>query len=195
MGACIAEVAQGALLALYGKKHKIDMYTRDSNRYTFTRERIYIQRNFLWGWGSEVRKIAWVKWEIICKTKEVGGLGIRDIQNFNTALLVKWKWRLGTEDNGLWKQVIESKYGSWRNLNDPNISRFASRWWKDINKVCGSTTQGLWFDKSFEWVVGEGRKVKFWEDNWIGEATLKCRFHRLYSLSECRDMVIGDVGH
>ena len=122
-------------------------------------------------------------------------MGIRDIQNFNTTLLAKWKWGLGTKDNGLWKQVIESKYESWRNLNDPNISRFASRWWKDINKVCESTTQGPWFDKSFEWVVGEGRKVKFWEDNWAGEVTLKCRFPRLYSLSKCKDMAIREVGH
>jgi len=39
--------------------------------------------------------------------------------------------------------------------------------------------QGLWFDKSVEWVVGEGKKVKFWEDNWIGGETLRCRFPRL----------------
>jgi len=61
--------------------------------------------------------------------------------------------------------------------------------------VCGSTTQGLWFDKSFEWVLGEGNKVKFWEDIWAGEETLKCRFSRLYSISECKDRVIGEVGH
>jgi len=154
-----------------------------------------IQRNFLWGWGSEAKKIAWVKWEKICKPKEVGGLDIRDIRLFNVALLAKWKWRLGMEDKGLWKQVLESKYGSWRNLNDSNISRSASRWWMDIYNVCGSTTQGLWFDKSFEWVLGEGNKVKFWEDIWAGEETLKCRFPRLYSISECKDRVIGEVGH
>jgi len=26
-----------------------------------------IQKEFLWGWGSEGRKIAWVKWDNICK--------------------------------------------------------------------------------------------------------------------------------
>jgi len=73
---------------------------------------IKMQRNFLWGWSLETKKIAWVKWESICRSKEAGGLGIRNIQNFNDALLAKWKWRLGTKDNGLWKHVLESKYGS-----------------------------------------------------------------------------------
>jgi len=156
---------------------------------------VNFQRNFLWGWGSKDRKIAWVKWKNIYKQKEVGGLGLRDIHNFNVALLAKWKWRLGTEDNGLWKQVLESKYGSWKNLNDPITLRFASRWWKDIHKVCGSTTRGLWFDNSVQWVVGEGKIVKFWEDKWVGEETLKARFPRLYLISECKDRVIGEVDH
>jgi len=129
------------------------------------------------------------------QSKEEGGLGLRDIQKFNVALLAKWKWRLGTENNGLWKQVLESKYGSWRNLNDPITLRSASRWWIDIHKVCGNTIQGLWFDKSFEWGVGEGKKVKFWEDKWVGEETLASRFPRLYLLSDCKDRVIGEVGH
>jgi len=101
------------------------------------------------------------------------GLGIKNIRNFNDTLLAKWKWRLGTEDNGLWKQVLELKYGSWRNLNDLDILRSASRWWINVHKVCGSTLQVLWFDNSFEWVLGDGKKVKFWEDKWVGEETLK----------------------
>jgi len=46
-----------------------------------------------------------------------------------------------------------------------------------------------------EWVVGEGKKVKFWEDNWIGEESLKSRFPRLYLLPECKERVIEDVRH
>jgi len=65
------------------------------------------------------------------------------------------------EDNGLWKQVLESKYGTWRNISDPITLRFASRWWINIHKVCGSTMQGLWFDNNVQWVVGEGKTMKF----------------------------------
>jgi len=153
-------------------------------------ELIKIQRNFLWGWGSVDRKIAWVRWENICKLKKDGGLGIRDIGNFNIALLAKWKWRLGIEGHGLWKEVLESKYGSWRNLNETNISRYASRWWKDIHKVCGNSEHGAWFEKCIGWSVGEGEKVKLWEDTWVGDESLSTRFPRLYSISESKERYI-----
>jgi len=79
-------------------------------------ELIKIQRKFLWNLGFEERKIALIRWDNLCKPKEEEGLGIRDIENFNIALLTKWKWIIGTEDQGVWKEVLESKYGSWRNL-------------------------------------------------------------------------------
>ena len=39
---------------------------------------VRIQRNFLWGWGSEGRKIAWASWKKVCEAHEIGGLGIID---------------------------------------------------------------------------------------------------------------------
>jgi len=49
---------------------------------------------FLWGWGYETKKIAWVSWENVCRPVQEGGLGIIDIGSFNVALLSKWKWGL-----------------------------------------------------------------------------------------------------
>jgi len=39
---------------------------------------------------------------------------IRDVGKFNIAL---WKWRFGIEFHGLWKEILESKYGLRRNTN------------------------------------------------------------------------------
>ena len=55
---------------------------------------VNIQRKFLWGEGSEQRRIAWVKWKTVCLPKEKGGLGIKDLRKFNAALLGKWRWDL-----------------------------------------------------------------------------------------------------
>ena len=38
-------------------------------------------------------------------------LGIRKLTTFNKALLEKWLWRFGKEENRLWRRVIASKYG------------------------------------------------------------------------------------
>jgi len=57
-----------------------------------------IQAKFLWGWGHEGRKIAWVKWKRICTPVAVGGLDIKDIRCFNDALIAKWKWRYGVTE-------------------------------------------------------------------------------------------------
>ena len=34
-----------------------------------------------------------------------------DLRTFNLALLGKWVWRLGSDKGGLWKEIIDSKYG------------------------------------------------------------------------------------
>jgi len=41
---------------------------------------------------------------------------IRDIHIFIIALLAKWKWRLGSEKVGEWKNVFEFRYGDWRDM-------------------------------------------------------------------------------
>ncbi|GAU37373.1 hypothetical protein TSUD_22470 [Trifolium subterraneum] len=55
---------------------------------------VRIQRNFLWGGASQDRKIAWVSWDNVCRPKNCGGLGIRDLRAVNLALLGKWRWRV-----------------------------------------------------------------------------------------------------
>ena len=79
---------------------------------------VKLQRNFFWGCGSDGRKIAWASWKYVCKPKEGGGLGMLEIRQFNFALLRKWIWCLGYEKKGLWKELLESKYGGWRDLKN-----------------------------------------------------------------------------
>ena len=76
-----------------------------------------IQRDFLWGGGNLERKIYLVNWNVVCLSKEKGGLGIRSLTTLNKALLGKWVWRFAVEDNPTWKNVITLKYhieeGGW----------------------------------------------------------------------------------
>ena len=70
-----------------------------------------LQRNFLWGSFGDDPKIHLVKWTTICAPISSGGLGIRKIRLINEALLGKWFWRFGIEEDAFWRRVIEMKYG------------------------------------------------------------------------------------
>ncbi|XP_068503760.1 uncharacterized protein [Phaseolus vulgaris] len=155
-----------------------------------------LQRKLLWGWGSEGRKIAWISWDNICKAKEEGGLGIRSIELFNKALLAKWLWRLGSSECGLWKEVLESKYGlRWlSNSYVPKQNRFTSRWWLDLFKVSFSDQGVNWFNQNMAWEVGSGEKIKFWEDEWLNIGQLRLKYERIYNNSELKDKPIDNFG-
>lgn len=45
--------------------------------------------DFWWGEENDHKRMHWLKWGELCKRKERGGLGFRDIKSFNKALLEK----------------------------------------------------------------------------------------------------------
>lgn len=79
----------------------------------------------------------------VCESREEGGLGIKDIRLFNVALLGKWIWHLLSEEGGLWKEILDSKYGGWRNLRSEENNPKESNWWKDLKKFGGRRNEGL----------------------------------------------------
>lgn len=63
---------------------------------------------------GEEKKVAWIKWKDYCKQKEFGGLGIKNIDNFNMA----WEMDVESVDKKpicrlkYWKQnMVEVKNG------------------------------------------------------------------------------------
>lgn len=56
------------------------------------------------------KKFRLVDWNLVCQPKKNGGLGIRPIKLMNKVLLGEWLWRLGEENNSLWRQIVLAKY-------------------------------------------------------------------------------------
>jgi len=103
---------------------------------------------------------------------------------------------MGSTEYGLWKEVLESKYGSrWlSNSYTPKQNKYTSKWWNDLFKVSLSDQGDNWFNLNMVWKVGSGEKVKFWEDEWLANGQLKVRYERIYNNSELKDKSIGSFG-
>ena len=112
-----------------------------------------IQRRFVWAWGAKNKRISWVSWDTVCKPKEEGGLGVKDIRTFNCALLAKWKWRMLNEEKGKWKEILVSKYDREGAGHEVSNNHY-SWWWKDLSRATGEGEGTGWFHKSIGWNVG-----------------------------------------
>ena len=100
-----------------------------------------------------------VKWAEVCRPVQVGGLGIRRLRSFNSALLGKWLWRYGIETDALWRKVIEAKYGNvWGGWCTKKVtSAYGVSLWRYIR------SGWLIFSKLLRYEVGDGTRVKFWK--------------------------------
>jgi hypothetical protein len=93
-----------------------------------------IRRKFFWQGGRTKRKYHLVKWEVICKSKKKGGLGIKDLKRMNVSLLCKWWWKLEKEE-GLWQQIVRFKYMSNKSIHEVSHKLDDSPMWFDLLKI------------------------------------------------------------
>ena len=116
---------------------------------------------FWWDMKPEVRKLCWVSWGKLTIPKSAGGLGFRDIETFNDALLTKHTWRLLKDPSSLLGQTLLNKYCREGNLLDCYAPNSASHGWRGI--LAGRDI----IKKGMGWVVGNGDCISVWRDNWL----------------------------
>lgn len=120
-------------------------------------------------------------WDIFCSPKSKGGMGLRRMTDMNVALLCKWLWRLGLEEDWLWKRVLMEKY--WiQDVWNPNEMHRPNRrsLWKGIVRHLESFKKGIDYD------MGKGNRIAFWEDKWCGGSPLKETYLDVFFLAENR---------
>lgn len=145
-----------------------------------------IQSSFLWGDSETSRKIHLVNWKEVTMDKNNGGLGIRDLRLVNQCMLLKWWWRFAIEEGVLWKSVVCSKYGYsggkwWPSVTDLSL---VSKIWRDIVDIAQSSPNLFsFFVENTEITIEDGRRIRFWDDNWFSKSSLRTQFPRLYQLS------------
>jgi hypothetical protein len=124
----------------------------------------------LWGSEGDIHRYHPASWAHVTMKKEFGGLGVSNLRELNLCLLGSRIRRYNLDGDKIWKNLVDFKY----NTNNPNIfacsDRGASNFWKGVLWATGVAKMG------YQWKVGLGTKVKFWEDVWIGSCSLALQY-------------------
>ncbi|GMI95158.1 hypothetical protein HRI_003185100 [Hibiscus trionum] len=156
-----------------------------------------IMENFLWGASVSQRKIHWVKWSDVCLPFDKGGLNIRNLTIQNRAQLGKWFWNFANSRNSEWRKILCCKL-NWDEKSmfpvDSNHRLMSWVWKGTSNTFMKNDDVGNVLRDQIDIQVGDGARVRFWSDLWIGDAPLMVNFPRIYALSQNRTGTVADFG-
>ncbi|XP_027182377.1 uncharacterized protein LOC113780798 [Coffea eugenioides] len=116
---------------------------------------------------------------------KVGGLGFRDLQQFNTAMLAKQLWRILTRPNLLVSRIVRGKYFRGSSFWEMNINAGDSWVWKSFLSARELLEEGVRLR------VGDGKQIDIWEDKWLLDQEYgkirsckpqQCRIQRVHEL-------------
>ncbi|CAA7042886.1 unnamed protein product [Microthlaspi erraticum] len=116
---------------------------------------------FWWNNNEDRKGMHWFAWKRLCLSKKEGGLGFRDIESFNLALLGKQAWRLLQKPECLMARVIRGRYYSDGNILTARVKKKSSFIWKSILQGRDLMKKGMRF------VIGDGSIVSAWIDPWL----------------------------
>ena len=89
-------------------------------------------RKFWWGYSGDGRKVHWVKQERLCQAKEVGGMGFKEIEKFNKALLAKQVWQMLKYPESLCHRVFKARFFPDCSILEATSLTGGSYAWKSI---------------------------------------------------------------
>lgn len=111
---------------------------------------------FWWGNNGENGGIKWLAWDRLCDVKEVGGLGFKNLTDFNVAMLAKQAWRLVNNTNPLVSQLMKAKYYPKTDFLNASLGANPSYVWRSILESQAVVRQGC------RRRIGDGKDTRVW---------------------------------
>ncbi|CAL1396102.1 unnamed protein product [Linum trigynum] len=123
----------------------------------------------------------------MCRSKHEGGMGFRQFEHFNLALLAKIGWRILNEPQSLLAQVYKGKYFP-RGLFLSAQARSRPSWgWQSI--LYGRRL----LEKGLRWLIGNGQSASLLDSNWIPGAQLDPPCYNPLILPDGGDPLVAEV--
>ncbi|GJN21135.1 hypothetical protein PR202_gb08585 [Eleusine coracana subsp. coracana] len=117
--------------------------------------------NFWWGSKGGKRRMNWVAWDDMTIPKYMGGLGFRNMELFNLALLAKQGWRVMQNPEALNARVLKVVYFPHRDFLEATVGANPSRVWRAIMDGKDVLKQGIIRR------IGSGSSTNIWQSNWL----------------------------
>lgn len=116
---------------------------------------------YWWGTTPEKRKLSWVSWKKMSSPKKEGGLGFRDLHQFNQALLANQVWKIMHRPNNLLFRLLKSRYFRSTNILSTLKGYQPSYRWNSLRFGCELLKLGT------QTSIGDGKKTQIGVDPWL----------------------------
>jgi len=138
-----------------------------------------LMKNFLW---DGTHNIAWHK---VTLPYDEGGLGIKKLEEINTACTMLRGWKCITS-NSLWATYMKGKYIKQSSLWCTTRHKVSgSSAWKSIKKVQGK------LENLTGWRIADGTKINIKQENWFPMSTTICKDLPSSNMNLVSDLIRG----
>lgn len=116
---------------------------------------------FWWRNGRSGKGVRWMAWKKLCEVKENGGLGFKDLRQFNVSMLAKQGWRLLNNVNPLVTSIMKARYYPNTDFLNAKLGANPSFMWRSIMASQDDVRQGS------RKRIGDGLSIRIWEVSWL----------------------------
>ncbi|KAL9660376.1 hypothetical protein QQ045_025189 [Rhodiola kirilowii] len=137
-----------------------------------------------WWHNNKARGIHWVKAETLFKEKVNGGLGFRNFQLMNMALLSKQAWRIMTNPNLMVSRLLKSRYFPESDMLNATLGSRPSYAWRGIMAAMDIVKLGAVWDVH--------NNTYYWSRDGAGQLTARGAYFSAVELEKMRNPPVGE---
>lgn len=122
-----------------------------------------VMMNSFW-WGNKSgggRGIPWMRWEQLCKPKDFGGIGFKQLHTFNISMLGKQVWKLITKPESFVAKLLKARYYPRTSVNEAKLGHNPSFVWRSILAAKDVVVSGSRIQ------IGSGQNVLIGQEPWL----------------------------